>query len=321
MKVKTLRSISWVDILFKNTVKFIRDIFDTNDLIPLHQPSFIGNEKLYLEQCIDTGYVSSVGEFVNRFEKEIAEYCGAGYAVATANGTSALHIALMLAGVRPGDEVITQPLTFIATVNAISYCRAHPVFVDVDADTLGLSPVKVLEFMESQCIRNSDGHYYNRKSGRRIAACLPMHTFGHPVKIDRLSEICRKFNLQLIEDAAESIGSLFKGKHTGTFGIIGTLSFNGNKIITAGGGGAIITNDEALAKKAKHLTTQAKIPHSWAFEHDEIGYNYRMPNINAALCLAQLENIDTFLEKKRKLAGLYENFFKDDSFYFHKRTG
>jgi perosamine synthetase len=307
-----------VDILFKNIIEFIWDLYATKDPIPLHQPSFIGNEKLYLSQCIDTGYVSSVGEFVNRFEEEIAAYCGTRYAVATANGTSALHIALLLAGVKPGDEVLTQALTFIATVNAITYCGAHPVFVDIDTDTLGLSPEKVHEFLESNSVLKADGHHYNLKSGRRIAACLPMHTFGHPVKIDKLAEICFEFNIPLVEDAAESLGSFYKGTHTGSFGMSGTLSFNGNKIITAGGGGAILTNDETLAMKAKHITTQAKISHPWSFEHDEVGYNYRMPNINAALCLAQLERINLFLESKRKLARLYEGFFKNTPYKFIK---
>jgi perosamine synthetase len=305
-----------MDIYFKKTVEFIRDLYSTKDPIPLHQPSFIGNEKKYLKQCIDTGFVSSVGEFVNLFEKKIAEFCGAKYAVATVNGTSALHIALLLAGVKSDEEVITQPFTFIATVNAITYCGAHPVFIDIDNDTLGLSPEKVYTFIKLQCLRKKDGHYYNRQSGRRIAACLPMHTFGHPVKIDRLTEVCNKFKISLVEDAAESLGSYFNGKHTGTFGMSGILSFNGNKIITGGGGGSIITNDENLAKKAKHLTTQAKISHPWSFEHDEIGYNYRMPNINAALMLAQLENINIYIETKRKLAGLYDNFFKGTPFIF-----
>lgn len=305
-----------MDTFFKETVKFIRDLFATNDPIPLHQPSFIGNEKQYLEQCIDTGYVSSVGEFVNRFEKEIADYCGTKYAVAAVNGTSALHVALLLAGVKPDEEVITQPFTFIATVNAITYCAAYPVFIDIDSDTLGLSPEKVKSFLELQCIRKINGHYYNKQSGRRIAACLPMHTFGHPVKIDKLAEVCTEYEIPLVEDAAESLGSYYKEKHTGAFGISGVLSFNGNKIITAGGGGAIITNNETLAKEAKHLTTQAKISHPWSFEHDEVGYNYRMPNINASLCLAQLENIGIYIETKRKLAGLYDRYFKNTPYKF-----
>lgn len=307
-----------MDTFFKDTVKFIRDVYATEDVIPLHQPSFIGNEKKYLEQCIDTGYVSSVGNFVNIFESKIAEFCGTRYATATSNGTSALHIALILAGVKPGDEVITQPLTFIATVNAITYCGAQPVFLDIDIDTLGLSPDSLNQFLESNTIIKDDGFCYNLSSGKRLTACLPMHTFGHPVKITRLQEICIKYNLKLIEDAAESLGSYFQGKHTGSFGIMGILSFNGNKIITSGGGGAIITDDELLAKRAKHLTTQAKVPHQWAFIHDEIGFNYRMPNINAALCLAQLESIHIFLDSKRKLSGLYEKFFKNSPFTFVK---
>lgn len=306
-----------MDILFKKTVQFIRDLYATNNPIPLHQPSFIGNEKKYLEQCIDTGYVSSIGGYVSQLETELAGFCGTKYAVATSNGTSALHIALMLAGVKQGDEVITQPLTFIATVNAISYCGAVPVFIDIDPDTLGLSPSGVNSFLEIQCVKKNDGYYYNKLSGRRIAACLPMHTFGHPVRIDSLIEVCDKFEIPLIEDAAESMGSYFKKRHTGSFGILGVLSFNGNKIVTAGGG-AILTDNETLAKRAKHLTTQAKLSHPWAFEHDEIGYNYRMPNINAALCLAQLESINIFLKAKRKLARLYEEFYKKTSWQFIK---
>jgi perosamine synthetase len=311
-----------MDIYFEKTVEFIRDLYSTKDPVPLHQPSFIGKEKQYLEECIDTGYVSSAGEFVNLFEKKIADFCGTKYAVATVNGTSALHIALLLAGVKPAEEVITQPFTFIATVNPITYCAAHPVFVDIDTDTLGLSPEKVYSFLEVQCIRKKDGHYYNKQSGRRIAACLPMHTFGHPTKIDGLVDICKAFKIPIVEDAAESLGSYYKEIHTGAFGLSGVLSFNGNKIITAGGGGAIITNDEALSKKAKHLTTQAKINHPWSFEHDEIGFNYRMPNINAAICLAQLENIKIFLETKRRLANLYDTFFKSTPFTFiHEPKG
>jgi perosamine synthetase len=305
-----------MDMLFEKTVKFIRELYSTDEIIPLHQPVFIGNEKEYLNQCIDTGYVSSVGEFVTRFEKELAHYCGSRFAVATSNGTSALHIALKLAGVGEDDEVITQPLTFIATINAISYCGARPVFLDVDRNTLGLSPDNVRNFLDSGCTKKENGVIINKSSGKRIAACLPMHTFGHPVRIDKLSEICGKYGIPLVEDSAESIGSYFRDQHTGTFGKLGVLSFNGNKIITAGGGGAILTDDETLAIRAKHLTTQAKIQHPWAFIHDEIGYNYRMPNVNAALCLAQLETIEIFIEAKRKLAGLYSSFFGVPPFEF-----
>ncbi len=305
-----------MDTLFKKTVEFIRELYSTEDVIPLHQPVFIGNEKKYLNQCIDTGYVSSVGEFVTRFEMELARYCGSRFTVATSNGTSALHVALTLAGVGKEDEVITQPLTFIATINAITYCNASPVFLDIDRNTLGLSPDSVLAFLESDCTKTGNGMIMNRHSGKRIAACLPMHTFGHPVRIDKLKEICDAFGIPLVEDAAESIGSRFRQKHTGTFGILGAISFNGNKTITAGGGGAILTDDETLAIRAKHLTTQAKIQHPWAFIHDEIGYNYRMPNINAALCLAQLEQAAIFVEAKRRLADLYLNFFRDTPFEF-----
>jgi aminotransferase in exopolysaccharide biosynthesis len=294
----------------------IRAIFDEPDkVIPLHTPLFIGNEKKYLEECIDTTYVSSVGRFVDLFEEKIAEYTGSKGAVVCVNGTNALHLALKLVGVEQHDEVITQPLTFIATVNAISYCGADPIFLDVDISTMGLSPKALETFLSNETVMRVDG-CYNKSSGRRIKACVPMHTFGHPCRIDEIALICNKYKIELVEDAAESIGSYYKGKHTGIFGKIGVLSFNGNKTITTGGGGMLLFNDVGLAKRAKHLTTQAKIAHPWNFVHDEVGYNYRMPNINAALGVAQLENLNFYLERKRLLATIYKNFFESQSISF-----
>lgn len=301
---------------FENLCSFVRATFhEPTAFIPLHDPRFIGNEKAYLNECIDTNFVSSVGEFVSRFEKMCAEYTGAKYAVAAVNGTAALHIALQLSGVQRDDEVITQALTFIATANAISYTGAHPVFLDVDTDTMGLSPVAVARWLKANAeLRN--GQPYNKSTNRRIAACVPMHTFGHPVHLDELMDVLAQWNIPLVEDAAESIGSYYKGKHTGTFGKFGILSFNGNKVITTGGGGMILTDDEALAKEAKHITTQAKIPHAWEFNHDRVGYNYRLTNINAALGCAQMESLPKILELKRELAHKYEAFFKDSSWKF-----
>jgi perosamine synthetase len=294
----------------------IREIYsEPEKYIPLHTPLFIGNEKKYLEECIDSTFVSSVGKFVDIFEAKIAEYTGSARAVACVNGTNALHIALKLAGVEHSDEVITQPLTFIATVNAISYCGATPLFIDVDRKTMGLSPAALEAFLSLETVMKADG-CYNKSTKKRIKACVPMHTFGHPCRIDEISLICEKHKIELIEDAAESIGSFYKGKHTGTFGKIGVLSFNGNKIITTGGGGMLLFNDEELARRAKHLTTQAKITHPWNFVHDEIGYNYRMPNINAALGVAQIENLDLYIGKKRLLAKTYEEFFQSEKISF-----
>ena len=294
--------------MFKDVVGFIQEVYETTAPISLHKPKFNGNEKKYLNECIDSTFVSSVGKFVDEFEEKIANYTDAKYAISTSNGTSALHISLILANVGQNDEVITQPLTFVATCNAISYCGAQPIFLDVDKDTMGLSPVSLKEFLENNTtVKNQQ--CINNKTGKMIKACVPMHTFGHPCRIDEIKEICDKYHVFLIEDAAESVGSVYKNKHTGTFGQIGVMSFNGNKIITAGGGGCIITNDKDLAKKAKHLTTTAKMPHKWDFSHDMVGYNYRMPNLNAALLVAQLENLDNFISSKRKLANVYEVFF------------
>lgn len=300
------------------TVEFIKKQFNDANFIPLHEPKFIGNEKKYVLDCIDSTFVSSVGKYVDEFEKLLAEYTGAKYAVACVNGTAALHMALIVAGVKQNDLVITQPLSFIATCNAISYLQAKPLFVDVDMETLGLSPKSLLEYLNEFAIKSEDGNTYHKITKQKIKACVPMHTFGHPCKIDEIAKICAEFNIVLIEDAAESIGSFYKGKHTGTFGKLAAFSFNGNKTITSGGGGAIITNDEALAKKAKYLTTQAKVPHKWEFVHDEIGYNYRLPNLNAAFLCAQMEQLNSFVENKRELANLYKDFFKNSDIKFFK---
>ena len=304
--------------MYSDVVQFIRTLFnEPKGFIPLHAPCFTGNEKAYLNECIDTTFVSGVGSFVGRFEDRIAEYTGAKKAVACVNGTNALHLALMLAGVEQHDEVITQALTFIATANAISYCGAHPVFIDVDRDTMGLSPEKMREWLKEHAeIKNKA--CFNQSTQRRIKACVPMHTFGRPVHLDEMVQLCNEYHIELVEDAAESLGSFYKGKHTGTFGRTGVLSFNGNKTITTGGGGMLLFNDEKLAAYAKHLTTQAKVPHRWEFVHDHIGYNYRMPNINAALGCAQMEYLDKILTKKRETAVKYKKFFqtKDDIDFF-----
>ena len=295
---------------FKKITDFIREWYGGGDFIPLSVPVFAGNEKKYLNECIDTTFVSSVGKFVDRFEEDIAKFTGCKRAVVCVSGTNALHISLMLAGVERGDEVLTQALTFIATCNALSYIGAVPVFIDVDRDTMGLSPTAVRKWLEKNA-EIKDNQCFNKNTHRRVKACVPMHTFGHPVHLDELVKVCNEYHIELVEDAAESIGSLYKGKHTGTFGKIGALSFNGNKTITTGGGGMMLFNDEKLGAYAKHITTQAKIPHRWEFRHDHIGYNYRMPNINAALGCAQLENIDKYIESKRQTAAAYKEFFKN----------
>ena len=298
---------------FKNIIDFIRELYRTpKDFIPLHAPVFRGNEKKYLEECIETTFVSSVGKFVDRFEEMVAEYTGAKKAIVTVNGTNALHLALLSVGVTFDSEVLTQPLTFIATANAIAYIGAKPVFVDVDLDTMGMSPKALKTWLEQnteQRTTNNEQRTFNKSTGKRISAIVPMHTFGHPCRIDEIAEICEEFNIPLVEDAAESLGSFYKGKHTGNFGKIGVLSFNGNKTITTGGGGMLLTNDEELGKHLKHITTQAKIPHPWEYAHDFIGYNYRMPNLNAALGVAQMEKIDEILASKRKIANAYTEFF------------
>lgn len=296
--------------MFQDTIDFIRSHYKTQEFVPLHEPYFAGNEKAYLNECIDTTFVSSVGKFVDKFEEDIARFTGAKFAVATVNGTAALHIALQLAGVERDDEVITQSLTFIATCNAISYIGAKPVFVDVDRHTMGLSPEKLNSFLKQETLM-INGRCMNKTTKRHIKAVVPMHTFGIPVDLDALKSVCEPYGLVIVEDAAESLGSYQKETHTGTKGLMGTLSFNGNKTITTGGGGMILTNNVQIAKKAKYLTTTAKKPHRWDFYHDEIGYNYRMPNINAALGCAQLEKLPYILADKRKLAEKYAVFFQD----------
>ena len=296
-----------IDINPRLAVNFIRSIFGEG-FIPLHRPVFEGNERKYLVDCIDSNFVSSVGAKVAEFEQQVASFTGARFAIATVNGTAAIHIALQLVGVQRDDEVITQALTFIATCNAVSYTGAHPVFVDVDADTMGMSPEALGRFL-AQHAEKRDGCAWNKASGRRLAACVPMHTFGSPCRIEEIAVICADWGIALVEDAAESLGSYTAESHTGTFGMFGTLSFNGNKVITTGGGGMVITNDEALAKRAKHMTTTAKMPHPFEFVHDEIGYNYRLPNLNAALGCAQMERLPLMLEVKAQIANQYRTFF------------
>ncbi len=303
-------------------IAFVRSTYNKpKGFIPLHEPIFKGNEKKYLIDCIDSTFVSSVGKYVDKFEEMVAEYTGAKYAIAAVNGTAALHIALILAGITSEDEVITQPLTFIATVNAISYTGAKPVFIDVDRDTMGLSPYKIRNFLEEKTeqVLNPKTNKIqpkNKKTGKFVTVVIPMHTFGHPAKIDIIKSVCDKYNVALIEDAAESLGSFYNGEHTGTFGKFGTLSFNGNKTITTGSGGMIITNDEELAKKAKHITTTAKVQHKWEYVHDVIGYNYRLTNLAAALGVAQMEQLPNIIESKRKLASEYAEFLKNSDINF-----
>lgn len=295
---------------YNKTIDFIREYYGNQEFTPLSIPVFTGNEKKYLNECIDTTYVSSVGKFVDRFEEMVAEYTGAKKAVVCVSGTNALHMAMMLVGVERNDEVLTQALTFIATCNAISYIGAHPVFIDVDKDTMGLSPNAVKKWLEDNA-EIKEGTCYNKTTSRRIKACVPMHTFGHPVHLNELIEVCKEWHIELVEDAAESLGSFYQGKHTGTFGKVGAISFNGNKTITTGGGGMLLFMDEKLGEFAKHLTTQAKVPHRWEFVHDHIGYNYRMPNINAALGCAQMEHLEEFVLNKRQTALQYADFFKN----------
>jgi len=295
--------------MFEEISTFIRDLFQTKDFIPLHEPSFSGKEKEFLIECIDSTFVSSVGKFVDRFESEIEEFTGAKNAIAVVNGTQALFVSLLLSGASSNTEVITQSLTFIATANAIHYTGAQPIFVDVD-ETMGLSPVALRLFLETKTFQKNQ-LCWSSESGKQIVACVPMHTLGHPCKIREIQQICEEFHLTLVEDSAESLGSYADDQHTGLFGKLGILSFNGNKIITTGGGGMILTDDDALAKRARHLTTTAKVPHSWEFNHDEVGYNFRMPNLNAALGVAQLEQLPFLLDKKRSLAAKYQGFFEN----------
>lgn len=283
---------------------------DTRRPIALHEPCFFGKEWVYVKDCLDSAWVSSIGNYVDRFEQMLSEFTGVKRAVAVVNGTAALHICLKLLGVDPGDEVLIPSLTFVATANAVSYCGAIPHFVDSEEQTLGLDPKKLSEYLKEIAIIRSDG-CLNKRTGRRIRAVVPVHTFGHPVDMGPLVETCQQYNLELAEDAAESLGSYYYGKHTGNWGKASALSFNGNKTITTGGGGAILTNDEKLGQFAKHLTTTARVPHEWRIEHDHIGYNYRMPNINAALGCAQLEKLPEFLRKKRDLAERYSSAFQN----------
>lgn len=296
------------NLLVNDVISAIRTV--TGNLkTALHEPEFSGNEWKYTKECLDSGYVSSIGTFVNKFENDLANYTQSKHAIVVNNGTSALHIALMLAGVESGHEVLVPALTFVATANAVVYCGATPHFVDCEEESLGIDPVKLREYLKEKTeIRG--GVCFNKKTKRVISALVPMHTFGHPSKINELLEICTEYKLVMVEDAAESIGSTYGGRHTGTFGLLGTISFNGNKTITTGGGGAILTNDGQLAKHAKHITTTARVPHLWSFVHDEVGFNYRMPNINAAIGCAQLEKIEDIIVKKRELHQRYLKAFE-----------
>lgn len=301
--------------MFTELIQFIRDQYRTNDFIPLHAPVFSGSEQQYVADTISSTFVSSVGAYVDRFEHDLAIYTGTPKATATVSGTAALHMALLMAGVQKRDLVITQPLTFVATCNAINYLGAEPVFVDVDQKTMGLSPTALNDWLEEYTEICTDGVCRTLKDSRVVRTCVPMHTFGHPADLDGLTTVSKKWNLVLIEDAAEALGSLYKGRHTGTFGSLGITSFNGNKIITTGGGGMILSN-EYLGRRAKHLTTTAKIFHSYEYMHDEIGYNYRMPNINAALGCAQMEQLDSFIQAKRDLAERYRELLRNSSLQF-----
>ena len=303
----------------KEIISFIRDKFNSKEFIPLHSPIFKGNEKIYMNECIDSTFVSSVGPFVNKFEELMSQITQTKKTTAVVNGTAAVQVGLRLVGVKENDEVITQALTFVATANAIAYNNAHPVFLDVDIDTMGLSANAVSNFLDKVGELRDDG-CYNKKTGRKISACLPMHTFGFPVHLDKLLKICNLWKIPLIEDAAESLGSEYKGKPTGSFGEVAAFSFNGNKIVTSGGGGAITTNNIEIGERAKFLTTTAKQPHSFEYIHNEIGYNFRMPNLNAALACAQLEQLNTYINKKRNLANSYEEFFHKKGIKFRTET-
>lgn len=302
--------------MYDSFISFVREQYNNKEgIIPLHAPVFFGNEKKYVLDTIDSTFVSSVGAYVDKFEEMMRQITGAEFAVATVNGTSALHIALHSIGVSYEDEVFTQPLSFVATANAISYTGAKPIFLDVDRDTMSLSPDSLKRFLEKNAgIKN--GFVTNKTTGKKIKACVPMHTFGFPGRIEEIADICESFNIPLVEDSAESLGSYSNGKHTGIFGKLGVFSFNGNKTVTCGGGGAVVTSDIELGKRIKHITTTAKMPHPYEYFHDEIGFNYRMPNLNAALACAQLEQLDKFLESKRKLADEYEQFFRSTQIRF-----
>jgi len=320
--------------MYNEVIEFIKSLYPDKIPVPLHEPVFIGNEKKYINDCIDSTFVSYVGKYVTQFEEMTAKYTGSKYAVAVVNGTAALQIALQISGVEPGDEVITQPLTFVATANAISHCGAKPVFVDVDKDTMGMSPERLDDWLSKNTkYENSKKRTINQSTNQPISAIVPMHTFGFPCRIDEIIEVAEKYNISVIEDSAESLGSFYspreiisknennldnktisrgKGKHTGTFGLAGVLSYNGNKTITTGGGGMIITDDGEFARKAKHITTTAKVPHKWEYIHDEVGYNYRMTNVTAAIGVAQMENLDKIIENKRQTAEKYKQFFQSN---------
>lgn len=304
---------------FNSVISFIKAQYKTESFIPLHVPRFAGNEKKYLLETIDSTFVSSVGAYVDQFELMMQGITQTQKAVAVVNGTAGIQVALRLVGVKAGDEVITQALTFVATANAIAYQSATPIFLDVDLDTMGLSPKAVSQFLEEFGDLRADG-CYNKKTGKKISACVPMHTFGFPVHLEELIAVCTIWKIPVMEDAAESLGSEYKGKPTGSLGKVGVFSFNGNKIVTCGGGGAIVTNDIAIGEKGKYLTTTAKIPHPYEYVHDEMGYNFRMPNLNAALACAQLEQLDGFLENKRKLAKEYQSFFTTKGIKFRTET-
>lgn len=302
-----MNTVSTPSTLAEQVINAVRAVVGPASAV-LHEPSFAGNEWLYLKECLDSTFVSSVGKFVDRFEIDLATFTGAKHAVAVVNGTAALHIALKLAGVKAGDEVLIPALTFVATANAVTYCSATPHFVDSEERSLGVDAAKLRDYLSSHTEQRA-GQCVNRATGRIIKALVPMHAFGHPANLDELQSVAHDFNLALVEDAAESLGSYYHGRHTGTFGLMGTLSFNGNKTITTGGGGAILTNNPELARHAKHLTTTAKVPHRWEYRHDEIGYNYRMPNLNAALGCAQLEQLPAMLSAKRELFQRYQAAF------------
>ena len=312
---------------YQEIIDFIKSLYPGMNPVPLHAPVFLGKEKEYLIDCIDSTYVSYVGKYVTRFEEMTAEFTGAKYAVAVVNGTAALQVALQIAGVEFGDEVITQPLTFVATANAISHCGAKPVFVDVDLDTMGMSPEKLEHWLKSNTKQSKQSQpskpsvCINKSTNKPILAIVPVHTFGFPCRIEEIIEVAQNYKIPVIEDSAESLGSYYKGKHTGTFGLAGILSYNGNKTITTGGGGMIITNNEEFAKKAKHITTTAKLPNKYEFVHDEVGYNYRLPNINAAVGVAQMEKINMYLENKSETALKYQHFFKDKEIKFFNEPG
>lgn len=299
-------------------ISLVRDIYSTNKFIPLHAPTFKGNEQAYLAETITSTFVSSVGKFVDDFEHKIQAYTGTARAVATVNGTSALHTALHLADVKAGDLVITQALTFVATCNALYHMGAEPIFIDIETTSFGLCPIAVATWLDENAQLNDDGQCIHAASDKQIKSVMPMHTFGHPVQLDELIALCNKWNLSLIEDAAESLGSYYKGKHTGTLGQFGALSFNGNKVITTGGGGMLLCRAEEDGLHAKHVTTTAKQPHPYEFYHDEPGFNYRMPNLNAALGCAQMEQLETILASKRQIAGHYEEFFTGSEYQFVK---